>query len=40
MVAIIATVGKRIADRVTLHIPTANFPIRSSIREALIAASS
>ncbi|TIP09240.1 hypothetical protein [Mesorhizobium sp.] len=25
-VAIIATVGKRIDDRVTLHIPTANYP--------------
>ena len=25
-VAIIATVGRRIEDRVTLHIPTANFP--------------
>ena len=24
--AIIATAGKRIEDRVTLHIPTANFP--------------
>ena len=25
-VAIIATVGKRLDDRVTMHIPTANFP--------------
>ena len=25
-VAIFATVGKRIADRVTLHFPTANYP--------------
>ncbi|RJT41354.1 hypothetical protein D3227_06050 [Mesorhizobium waimense] len=25
-VAILATAGKRIEDRVTLHIPTANFP--------------
>ncbi|WP_292647229.1 hypothetical protein [Mesorhizobium sp.] len=25
-VAIVATVGKRIEERVALHIPTANFP--------------